>query len=317
MANAINYASIFTQVIDGVVQQRSTTQILEAQNELVRYNGGKTVNIAKIALSGLANYSRANGFVKGSVALDWEPFTFSMDRGRRFDIDVMDEDEANFVPTASVILGEFTRTQTVPEIDAYRLSKIAGKAYGMGATNYSVDNLTADNVFDILTGSITKSLNAGYASEELVVFLAYPIYNLLINSAEIVKRLDVGYRTPADGIETRFYRLNGVEIIPVMSDRMKSGYTFASGTQDGDSNDGGFAPLEGAVDVNFLVVPKRAALAIVKHVVNKVIPPELNQSSDGYIVALRVYHDIFFPENASVGIVASFATSPSAGSFPA
>lgn len=317
MANSVSYASIFTKLVDGVVQQRSTTQILEARNELVRYNGGKDIKIAKIALSGLANYDRGNGWRAGSVDLDWETKTFTQDRGRKFTIDVMDEDESNFVLTSGLVLSEFTRTKTVPEVDAYRLSKIAKQAYTKGATNYEASvTISKTNALEKLLAGIGFAQNKGYASEELVAFVAFPVYNLLINSPDLAKRLDVGYRTTADGVEMRFYSLNGVEIIPVQSDRMKSGYTFNAGSAD-TVEDGGFTPLLSAIDVNFLIVPKPSALAIVKHVVSKVIPPELNQTSDGYIVALRVYHDIFFPDNASVGIFASFADAVTADIFTA
>lgn len=309
------YASIFTNVIDGVVKQGSVTQALEVRDSLVIYNGGKDVKIAKIATSGLADYSRKDGFTKGSATLDWETHTFTQDRGRRFDIDVMDEDETNFVESASTLLGEFTRTEIIPEIDAYRLSKIAGKAYAHGSANYSVDTVTEANALAVINGAIAKTLDLGYVAEEIICYIAYPIYNALINSEKLAKKLDVGVRTADGAVEQRFYKLNGVELAPVVSGRMKSGYVFNAGTDGGDETDGGFTAKDGAVAVNFLVVPRRGALAIVKHSISKVIPPELNQTSDGYIVALRVYHDIFFPDNASKGIIASFATAPSGDSF--
>ena len=37
----------------------------------------------------------------------------------------MDINENNFVTTAAAVMGEFQRTQVVPEIDAYRISKLA------------------------------------------------------------------------------------------------------------------------------------------------------------------------------------------------
>ena len=306
MANAINHASIFSQILDAKVAQHLTSQVLEAQNELIRYSGGKDVKIAKLALSGLANYDRSNGFAKGNVSLEWETHTFSQDRGRRFDVDVMDEDEAAFVPTASVVLANFAKTQTVPEVDSYRYSKIAKKAHSLN--QFTTESLTKSNVYEKITDGISKALDKGYIAEELVVFVSYPVYNLLINSADLQKLIVVDKRN-SSGVETRIYSINGVEIVPVTSDRMKSGYTFA----DGEA--GGFTALEGAVAVNYLVVPRKAALAIVKHNVSKVIPPELNQTSDGYIVAVRVYHDIFFQENASVGLYASFASAPGSGAF--
>lgn len=42
-----------------------------------------------------------------------------------FQLDPMDVDENNFVTTAAAVMGEFQRTFVIPEIDAYRISKIA------------------------------------------------------------------------------------------------------------------------------------------------------------------------------------------------
>ena len=79
----------------------------------------------------------------------YETRKMTQDRGRLFQIDPMDINETNFIPTASAIMGEFQRTQVVPEIDAYRISKLAtetitankagmiGESYVPGATGTS------------------------------------------------------------------------------------------------------------------------------------------------------------------------------------
>ena len=40
----------------------------------------------------------------------------------------MDIDETGFVTTAAAVMGEFQRVHVVPEIDAYRISKLASTA---------------------------------------------------------------------------------------------------------------------------------------------------------------------------------------------
>ena len=49
----------------------------------------------------------------------------TQDRGRSFNLDAMDVNESNFIATAGNVMGEFQRTKVVPEIDAYRISKLA------------------------------------------------------------------------------------------------------------------------------------------------------------------------------------------------
>ena len=51
-----------------------------------------------------------------------------------------------------------------------------------------------------------------------------------------------------------------------------------------------------------LFVDKNAVLGIKKHVEPKIISPEDNQSSDGWIFGYRIYHDLFVPDNKVNGI---------------
>lgn len=78
-------------------------------------------------MDGLANYDRQadSGYTKGSIKYEYKTYTMTQDRGRKFQIDSQDVDETNFVLTATTIMGEFQRTKVIPELDAYRLSKLA------------------------------------------------------------------------------------------------------------------------------------------------------------------------------------------------
>lgn len=307
MSNTIGYAKIFQDLLDKVVTQKMTSNKLEIPAAQYRYKGGKTISIADIALSGLGDYSRSNGYASGNATLTWTDHTFKMDRARRFDLDAMDIDESNFVADASVLLGEFGRTKIAPELDAYRYSSIAKKAYNLGSGHYTAAlTITSSNAFSKLSGDIAAVLDKGFEPEELTVYIPWTIYNLLINDEAIRKNLDIGVRSAGDGVETRFYRLNGVELVPVMSDRMKSGYDFYDGTSDGKTA-GGFVKKATALSINWLIVPAGSAVAIVKHKVDKIIAPEANQTYDGYSIYSRIYHDCFFSKNRSAGIYASFA----------
>ncbi|MCA5011096.1 hypothetical protein HP393_21850, partial [Clostridioides difficile] len=68
---------------------------------------------------------RDNGYQQGSVTLTYQTRSMTQDRGRKFQLDPMDINENNFVTTAAAVMGEFQRMYVVPEIDAYRISKIA------------------------------------------------------------------------------------------------------------------------------------------------------------------------------------------------
>lgn len=96
--------------------------------------------IPKMQMSGLGNYDRDGGFAKGAVTVTYETRRLTQDRGRTFQLDAMDVDEMNFAPTAGAVMREFQNTKVIPEIDAYRYSKIAELAQAAGkARAYTVE----------------------------------------------------------------------------------------------------------------------------------------------------------------------------------
>lgn len=125
--NTLAAATIFQQQLDKIAVQDAVTGWMDANAGQVKYNGGAEVKIPKMSVQGMGDYDRDNGYQKGSVTLEYETRKMTQDRGRKFQIDPMDVDESNFIPTAAAIMAEFQRTQVIPEIDAYRISKIASE----------------------------------------------------------------------------------------------------------------------------------------------------------------------------------------------
>lgn len=56
----------------------------------------------------------------------------TQDRGRKFTLDAMDTNETNFVVNAAGAMAQFQREYVIPEIDAYRISKLASDAIAGG-----------------------------------------------------------------------------------------------------------------------------------------------------------------------------------------
>ena len=123
--NTLATATLFMTQLDKIAVQEATTGWMDANAGRVIYNGGSEVKIPKMDVQGMGDYDRENGYQRGSVTLAYETKTMTQDRGRLFQLDPMDVNETNFVATASAVMGEFQRTQVVPEIDAYRISKLA------------------------------------------------------------------------------------------------------------------------------------------------------------------------------------------------
>ena len=241
MANTVEYAKLFQKELDKQVVEGSTSGWMEENASQVIYSGGAEIKMPKMSLQGLGTYSRDDGYVNGAVTYSFETFTLTQDRGRRFRIDAIDVDESGFGLAAANVASEFQRTRVIPEIDAYRYSKLAGYA-GISDT-YTPDKSTV--MSELLTQlSEVRDITGGEG--EVVVVMSRPVYDKLMLSSELTYSVDTAQFTQGS-IDFTVKTLNGVPVIPVPSARMKTAYVFSP---DGD---GGFAPADTAKDINWLI----------------------------------------------------------------
>ncbi len=242
--NTIALAQIFQTALDKQVVAAATTGWMEGNAGNVIYNGGKTIQIPKINMDGLGNYDRNNGYVGGSVDLEFEPKTFTQDRGRSFSIDAQDVDESNFVATATSTMSEFQRVKVIPEIDAYRYSSIATQAIAKGNVRGGYTPSITD-VFTKLREDI--AIVQDIAGEiPLIISMAVPVKSMLEGSSELAKQLDLIDFASADGtLSLKVRSLDNCPIIGVPSNRMKTAYVFNDGKTPGQTG-GGFTPFASA-----------------------------------------------------------------------
>lgn len=296
MANTIAYAQLFQTALDRQVVAQSTSGWMEGNAGLVKYNGGNTIKIPKIAMDGLGNYSRSGGYTSGSVNLDYETKTFTQDRGRSFSLDAMDVDESNFVATATATMSEFQRTQVIPEIDAYRYSAIASIAIAgsqaVGGYAPSTDDILTKLRADI---AVVQDI-AGEIP--LIISLPIPIKSLLEGSKELAKQLNVIDFSSADGsIKFKITALDNCPLIGVPSIRMKIAYIFNDGITAGQTQ-GGFTPAAGAKNINWLITAQDAPIGISKTDTMRIFDPQTNQEANAWKMDYRKYHDLWIGDNA-------------------
>lgn len=124
MANTLALAKKYTTLLDEVYQLNALTADLESDASLTREGANANeIVIPKMTLQGLANYSRSSGYVTGDMTLAWETVTFNFDRGRKFTVDAMDNEETINLAFAK-LAGEFLRTKVIPELDAFRTKRL-------------------------------------------------------------------------------------------------------------------------------------------------------------------------------------------------
>lgn len=294
--NTIEYAKIFQRQLDKQIVQAATSGWMEENAKQVIYNGGDEIKIPKLDLQGLGSYNRAEGYTAGAVTYGFETHKLTQDRSRRFRLDAMDVDESGFGLAAANVASEFQRTKVIPEIDAYRYSKLA--TYAGITSEYDPD---ASTVLSMLMENLSAVQDIS-SDEGLVIIVARPVYDKLCLSKDFGRSINVD-TFKQGGIDMVVKTINGMPVLPVPSARMKSAYTFSTG------GEGGFTPASDAVQINWIICPRSSPIAISKTDNIKIITPEVNQFADAWDIDYRKYHDIFVPDNKKAVIAVSKATT--------
>lgn len=293
MANAITTISKYLPLLDQVYAFASVSAILDTPNALVRETAdAKTVLIAETSMSGLGDYSRADGFVSGDLTLTWKPYTFEYDRGRTFQIDAMDDAETMGLAFGS-LASEFVRVKVTPEIDAVRFAKYATKAIEAGNTAEAVlTNKTA----------VTAISDAEVAMEEkevtlgnCVLFMTPTVYGYVKDDTDHFQRT----LTPSENPNRNFGSFDEMPIVKVPQTRFYTEVTLADGKTNAA---GGYAKAADAKDVNFMIIDRASVIQLIKHGKIRVFDPDTNQSADAYKVDYRIYHDAWVLANKVNGI---------------
>jgi hypothetical protein len=299
--NNIDTAKLFQQTLDKVILQDLTSGWMESNSSNIIYNGGNEIKIADIVMTGMGDYDRNNGYVRGAVTSKFSTHILTQDRGMQFQIDPMDIDEGGFVTQAATIMAEFQRTQVVPEIDSYRYSKLANISISNGNSTDGYTATPSDILYKLNT-DIYKILDAtGLTEEDLVITMGIPARSILNNSSEISKKIDVG-DFKRNEVTTKVHLLNGTPIIGVSSSRMKTKYIMNDGESAGQEQ-GGVTIDPTAKNINWIITTKTAPIGVVKTDVIRIFDPTQNQNANAYQIDFRKFHDLFVTKNKEVCVL--------------
>lgn len=304
--NTLEMTKIFQQALDKQMLVGATSGWMETNAGSVIYNGGDTVKMPNIEVQGLADYNRDTGFTQGAVTLKYKDYTLTQDRGRTFHLDAMDVNETNFVAAAGNVMGEFQRTQVIPEIDAYRYSTICSLAKKAEHITESFTPTTS-TILSQLDEEITSIQDTVGDTESLVIIMSTPIRTILNNVKDIEKHLDVTNFTAGD-IKTNVRTYNEIPILGVPSARMKSEFEFLDGVTEGQEA-GGFKAAASAADINWIIISRRAPIAISKTDKVRIFEPDVNQNADAWKLDYRKFHDLWIPESRLASVWANVGTA--------
>lgn len=270
MANSIALASKFVPILDEVYKLSSLTSILDGANELaVQGANADELIIPKMSLQGLAAYSRNSGYVAGDVTLTNETVKCNFDRGRKFTVDALDNEETAGIAFGK-LAGAFIREKVVPELDAFRLASYAGIS-GISTVNGAT---LADGaaVLAAVSVAVSKMDEDEVPLEDRYLFIT-PTHMLAVRNLDTTKSREVLARFAAikEVPQTRFY----------------TAITQYDGTTSGQEAGGYIKNASTGKNINFMIVHKAAVIQFQKHVVPKIFTPAENQTSDGWMFQYR------------------------------
>ncbi len=268
-----------------VIESKSAYLI---DNSLVAdFRGNGKVTLADEEMTGLGNFSVADGYPQGAVTLNHTDYTLGMNRATRFVMNDQEVRHTGIDNLAPGLAGRFVKHQVVPEVDAYTFSKAYAIANEMGHVTSGANAAEfAGESLGIATTLINSCQDEVGDTEELISFMDSKFYNDLMLYKNINHYVDVADFKKGE-INTKVKRLNEVPILKVPSIRMKTSYEFNSG-----SGEFGFSVNDGALNIGCLVLPRKGALMLIKELEKiKYFGPESDDNGDNHRILYHLFYD--------------------------
>lgn len=295
-ANSIAYAQKYLPLLDEAYKADSKTAILDTLSDYVQFTGANTVNIFNLNPVGMSNYDRNAGFVPGDVTGTWQPYVLETDRGRSYQVDFLDNDQAMGLVVPN-LLATVERQHIIPEVDAYRFAQYAG---GAAASNVVTETLSAGAATVASIDLATATLDdAEVPYEGRILFVNPTTYRFLkggITRMVMNRDNDVNYN-----IEM----YNDMRVITVPTGRFQTAITLNAPTTS--SGAGGFSPASGASAINYMIVHPSAILQVMAHYAPRIFNPEQNIEADAWRVQPRFAHGAWVKAHKDNGIYVSHA----------
>lgn len=331
MANSIALSKNYTDMLDEVYKLASLTDDLTSDSSIARAGANANeIMIPKLTMDGLGDYDRNSGYTKGDVTMTYETVKFNYDRGRKFEVDYVDNEETAEVAFGR-LAGEFIRTKVAPENDAFTFAQIAGKSgiskVDSGATLSSAADVMAAlaAAMDGMDGDeVPAELRYLYITPTLLGYIrdmdTTKSRELMSGFAKVTKVPQSRFMTAIDlldgkstGEEAGGYVKHVATYKASTDTSVVSGKTYY--TKSGDVYTAVAEPTgnpstssyyertsEAGKDINFLIIHKPAIIKFDKHVASNIIRPEDNQSSDAYMQKYRKYGLVDVYENKVAGV---------------
>lgn len=280
--NNIELSTVYLPLLDKVYKQASKTAILEGDEATMKRGDNGELKVAKLDMDALGDFSRNDGYTKGSTTFRWETIKYDKERSQDLRIDRLDNAEALKLPFAK-LSSEFIRTKVVPETDAARIAKIAG-ATGISTKEETLNGGT--EVISALRACSNKMDEDEVDAENRILFITPTLRGEIADldttkSKEVLSKFSTIIEVPQSRMYTKI--------------ELKDGKT-----------EYGYAKASDGREINFLCVEKSAAVVHMEQFI-KYFTPDQDQEGDDNVFKYRnnnLYGHVY--ENKLAGVYCSY-----------
>ena len=301
----VNYAAEYSQALAQAYPYLSYFAAIWASENSNRYKAGmgKTMYIPSIETSGAVDVNRnqITGTFNRNWNNTWQAVELQMDREWNTLVDPMDITETGGVATIANITRAFVELEKVPEMDAFLASKLAGFASDFGGV--STQSLTSSSILTEWDNALEYMTNQRVNRDRLVAYMTPGTYKLLKQATGLTRFIEV--TNGIQPVDRNVARLDGVTVVEVPADMMKTAYTFTEGWAIDTAH---------AAQINFLLVDPMAVAAPIKYETAMMSAPTA-QSKGKYLYYERYYYGAFILNQRQAGVYAHLSSGPSAGSL--
>lgn len=327
--NLGNMVEKYTTRLDQQITVGTCTADLNMNQDLLgEMTGAGVIDVATIAMDGLADHVRGRGFVRGGAELKWTPYQLEFERDREFVIDELDDAERLRIVTAN-LMSEFNREKVIPEIDAIRFARMAENAANMDASTYTTpqqafdDLLLAEECMEDngvqLSGCILyctskykgllrkaqpyrmgqgEAPNGKFDTFDDMRIRVIPA-NRFMTAIDLLDGTTAGEEAGGYKIASGGYRkTTDTDIVSGKDYYTKSGETYTKVTSPAKASLGDYYELSGqGKAINFQVVHPSAVAALSRLAKLRYFAPDVNQDDDAHKWQYRLFHDLWVYKN--------------------
>lgn len=287
----VNYASQYAKELANAYPYFLYFGDIYNNENAIKYRpvSGKYVMIPSLSVSGAhaVNRDQITGTFNRNWDNAWQQFACEMDREWDTLVDPMDMSEAGDIPTIANITKTFNEQQKFAEMDAYLAATLGSAAIANSKADSTA--LTAANILTQWDTYLAAMADARVNRDRLVCYVTPATFKLLKEASGITRFIDAG--TGIRNIDRNVGKLDGVRIVEVPSDLMKTAYDFTTG----------FVASQSAKQINMLFVDTEAVVTPIVYETSMISAPTA-QSKGKYLYYERFYYGAAILNNRKAGV---------------